>query len=74
MQLLNLNNEIIPKENCHLCQGTGIARYVDMNDVPVGTSMIMGDKTWEKYEKLDICPDCFQYPSNEKCKILYNEN
>jgi hypothetical protein len=42
---------------CVFCHGTGIAVFVDMDIVPIGTSMIIGDDTWKKYEKCGACPD-----------------
>ena len=52
-------SKIKANPNCDLCQGGGIAHFVDMSKVPVYTRMKMGDKIWKKYEESCICPDCF---------------
>lgn len=47
---------------CIFCHGTGMAEFVDMDKVPIGTSMVMGDEIWKKYEEVGKCP--------EGCQIL----
>ena len=54
------SGEIIPPgmETCVFCQGTLIAHFVDMEKVPVGTSMTMGDDTWKSFEEAEDCFNC----------------
>jgi hypothetical protein len=40
---------------CPFCQGTGISSFVDMDKVPVGTKMVIGDDMWERYKEYENC-------------------
>lgn len=58
-QNLNSANTLL---GCVFCHGTGIATFVDMDKVTDCASMVMGDKTWKKYEEVCACP--------EGCQVL----
>lgn len=47
---------------CVFCHGTGVASFINMNKLPVGTSMVVNDETYKKYKEVGACP--------EGCEIL----
>tara|TARA_R110000764_G_scaffold192811_1_gene278044 strand:+ start:279 stop:488 length:210 start_codon:yes stop_codon:yes gene_type:complete len=51
------SNELYTLLGCVFCYGTGMAKYVDIDEMPDGTSMVMGDETWLKNEKIGACPE-----------------
>jgi hypothetical protein len=51
------NKNIMEKitKKCPFCEGTGLSSFVDMVKIPVGTKMVIGDDTWERYEEYEPC-------------------